>query len=73
VTWLFFTRLTLVYTGFCTTATNNIHCVLDSVWRYLGWTANFNNVAEFFLASLSLFSTAGLGTTGKNDTPHDKR
>ncbi|KAJ7805954.1 hypothetical protein B0H14DRAFT_2610803 [Mycena olivaceomarginata] len=43
VTWLFFTCLTLVYTGFCTTATNDIHCVLDSIWRHLGRTANFNS------------------------------
>ncbi|KAJ7843184.1 hypothetical protein B0H14DRAFT_3139633 [Mycena olivaceomarginata] len=32
----------LVYTGLCTTATNDIPCVRDSVWRHLGWTANFN-------------------------------
>jgi hypothetical protein len=38
----FFTCLTLIYTGLCTTATNDIPCVQDSVWRHLGWTANFN-------------------------------
>ncbi|KAJ7846757.1 hypothetical protein B0H14DRAFT_2584018 [Mycena olivaceomarginata] len=38
----FFTRLTLIYTAFCTTATNDIPCVRDSVWRHRGWTANFN-------------------------------
>jgi hypothetical protein len=38
----FFTRLTLIFTGLCTTATNNIPCVQDSVWWHPGWTANFN-------------------------------
>jgi hypothetical protein len=43
---LFFTHLTLVFTRLCTTATNNIHCVQDSVWQHLGWTANFNTLLD---------------------------
>jgi hypothetical protein len=40
---LFFTHLTLIYTGLCTTTTSNIHCVWDLVWQHLGWRANFNS------------------------------
>jgi hypothetical protein len=52
----FFTRLTLIYIGLCTTATNDIPYVWDSVWRHLGWTANFNTGLKRVNISTCTFS-----------------